>query len=176
MVESSSPQIDTTSAPLSSSSPSSSGPKRKHDEMLDEARCLWATCAAVFRSIDELIPHLSKLHVAGRAKGNLCRWDSCTKEEEGSDELIEHLCLDHLRIRDHSCKWEGCYLRFQTFEELTGHVSEGHIGGGQSQYICNWERCDRKGRPFTQRQKVMRHIQTHTGNHVIKLLLHYNFE
>ncbi|RHZ48441.1 hypothetical protein Glove_551g49 [Diversispora epigaea] len=37
----------------------------------NEAQCLWATCAAVFRSIDELIPHLSRLHVAGRSKENL---------------------------------------------------------------------------------------------------------
>ncbi|CAJ0751794.1 1787_t:CDS:1, partial [Entrophospora sp. SA101] len=44
-------------------------------ENLDEAKCLWATCAAVFHSLDELIPHLSKLHVAGRSRSNTCRWE-----------------------------------------------------------------------------------------------------
>ncbi|CAI2172508.1 12678_t:CDS:2 [Funneliformis geosporum] len=142
------------------------GSKRKEDDAFDETRCLWSTCAAVFRSIDELIPHLSKLHVAGRSKGNFCRWASCSMEKEGSDELIKHLCLDHLETREfrHGCKWQSCHLRFETFEELTGHVSDLHIGSGRSQYICYWEKCDRNGRPFTQRQKVMRHIQTHTGD------------
>ncbi|GBC17787.2 C2H2-type zinc finger transcription factor [Rhizophagus irregularis DAOM 181602=DAOM 197198] len=157
--------IATTST--SESTPTNiAGTKRKEDDAIDETRCLWSTCAAVFRSIDELIPHLSKLHVAGRSKGNFCRWASCSMEKEGSDELIKHLCLDHLETREfrHGCKWQDCHLRFETFEELTGHVSDLHIGSGRSQYICYWEKCDRNGRPFTQRQKVMRHIQTHTGD------------
>jgi hypothetical protein len=160
--------IATTSASELTST-SEVGTKRKEDDALDETRCLWSTCAAVFRSIDELIPHLSKLHVAGRSKGNFCRWASCSMEKEGSDELIKHLCLDHLETQEfrHGCKWQGCHLRFETFEELTGHVSDLHIGSGRSQYICYWEKCDRNGRPFTQRQKVMRHIQTHTGKQYI---------
>ncbi|KAG9296380.1 hypothetical protein G9A89_014972 [Geosiphon pyriformis] len=121
------------------------GAKRKENDLLedqsDEARCLWSTCAAVFRSIDQLVPHLSKLHVAGRSRSNHCLWASCSLEKEGSDELIEHVCSDHLNTQQyqHSCS-------------------------GKSQYICLWEDCDRNGRPFTQRQKVMRHIQTHTGD------------
>src|SRR6185369_5676065 len=88
--------------------------KRKDDHS-EETRCLWSTCAAVFRSTDELIPHLFKLHVAGRSKNNLCHWASCSLEKEDSDELIEHLCADHLNQQQyqHSCKWEGCYLRFE---------------------------------------------------------------
>ncbi|CAG8482354.1 3917_t:CDS:2 [Ambispora leptoticha] len=136
------------------------------DETSDEMRCLWSTCAAVFSSIDELVPHLSKFHVAGRRKGNLCLWASCSMEKEGRDELIEHVCSDHLNTRQfqHCCKWDGCSLRFETFDELTAHVSESHIGSGRSQYVCQWESCSRNGRPFNQRQKVMRHIQTHTGD------------
>ncbi|CAG8635782.1 16950_t:CDS:2 [Cetraspora pellucida] len=155
----------TTSTNFMTTSTSTSGIKRKQDMIFDGARCLWETCAAVFRSIDELIPHLSKLHIARRSNGISCRWASCSKEQENDDELFQHLCHDHLAARDlqHGCKWQGCYLRFETFEELTGHVSEGHIGCGRSQYVCYWERCDRNGRPFSQRQKVMRHIQTHTG-------------
>ncbi|KAF0345090.1 putative Krueppel protein [Gigaspora margarita] len=145
---------------------STSGTKRKQDMIFDGARCLWEACAAVFRSIDELIPHLTKLHIARRSNGISCRWASCSKEQENDDELFQHLYHDHLAARDlqHGCKWQGCHLRFETYEELTGHVSEGHIGCGRSQYVCYWERCDRNGRPFSQRQKVMRHIQTHTGD------------
>ncbi|CAG8660896.1 1086_t:CDS:2, partial [Scutellospora calospora] len=158
--------ITTSTTPTHFMMTTVSGTKRKQDMILDGARCLWETCAAVFRSMDELIPHLSKLHIAGHSDGILCRWASCSKEQENDDKLIQHLCHDHLAARElqHWCKWQGCYLPFETYEELTGHVSEGHIGCGRSQYICYWERCDRNGRPFAQRQKVMRHIQTHTGD------------
>ncbi|KAL1924684.1 uncharacterized protein VTP21DRAFT_4338 [Calcarisporiella thermophila] len=142
-----------------------SGVKRK-DPPNSEARCLWATCAAVFPSLDELISHLCKLHVAGRTKGNRCRWDSCHYEKEGSDELITHLCADHLGAEDfqHTCRWKNCDRRYATFDDLTAHLSDLHIGSGKSVYICEWDGCERKGKPFTQRQKVMRHIQTHTGD------------
>jgi uncharacterized Zn-finger protein len=32
------------------------------------------------------------------------------------------------------------------------------------EYVCEWHKCERKGKPFTQRQKMMRHLQTHTGD------------
>ncbi|KAJ3120158.1 zinc-finger protein, partial [Nowakowskiella sp. JEL0407] len=60
----------------------------------------------------------------------------------------------------HGCLWHGCQDRFDSFDKLTIHVSEFHIGTGKSQYVCEWKHCGREGRPFPQRQKVMRHIQT----------------
>ncbi|KAF9994177.1 zinc-finger protein, partial [Modicella reniformis] len=64
----------------------------------------------------------------------------------------------------HPCLWRGCKLTFPQFESLTSHLSEDHIGMGKSEYICEWANCDRQGRGFGQRQKAMRHIQTHTGD------------
>lgn len=61
--------------------------------------------------------------------------------------------------------------RFQTFDELTDHVSEEHIGSGHSEYVCMWENCERNGKPFNQRQKVMRHIQTRTYQILFKLYM-----
>ncbi|KAK9759600.1 zinc-finger protein, partial [Basidiobolus ranarum] len=139
--------------------------KRKADE-ISESRCLWATCVAIFKSLDELIPHLCKLHVAGRSKGFFCRWEGCDQERTDSEDLIQHLCTDHLGARhyQHRCMWKNCGESYDTFDELTGHVSEIHIGSGKSQYVCLWTDCERNERPFTQRQKVMRHVQTHTGD------------
>ncbi|KAI9008138.1 hypothetical protein BC832DRAFT_530221 [Gaertneriomyces semiglobifer] len=214
----------------------------------DEARCKWATCTAQFRSTDELLPHISKLHLSAnrvnqprkRKSGTLntetplsshasnssidvehtptdmplesthvrpvaesntgtpcaaeladlptspednsprdiqstnrfihaCKWALCKLSDFFSiDDLIAHLCSDHLSLsfttRPHGCLWNGCNSRFTNFDDLTNHVSEEHIGSGQSEYICCWENCERKGKPFNQRQKVMRHIQTHTGD------------
>ena len=149
------------------SSNETAGHKRKLDEQQGEARCLWAACAAVFKCIDDLIPHLTKLHVGSKSikASNQCRWETCQTEKEDTDDLITHLCEEHLGASElkHGCHWQGCETRFESFDDLTGHLSERHIGTGKSQYVCSWEECERQGRAFTQRQKVMRHIQTHTG-------------
>jgi hypothetical protein len=143
------------------------GHKRKLDEQQGEARCLWAACAAVFKCIDDVIPHLTKLHVGSRSikASNQCRWEQCKTEKEDTDELISHVCQDHLGTLElkHGCHWRDCDTRFDSFDDLTDHLSERHIGTGKSQYVCSWEECERQGRAFNQRQKVMRHIQTHTG-------------
>ncbi|KAG0223854.1 hypothetical protein BGW42_005512 [Actinomortierella wolfii] len=65
---------------------------------------------------------------------------------------------------DHVCRWKGCGRVFDSFDSLTTHLSEDHIGTGKSEYRCEWEGCERNGRLFSQRQKAMRHIQTHTGD------------
>lgn len=66
---------------------------------------------------------------------------------------------------DHICDWLDCGLKFNSYEELTKHVNELHVGSGKSTYECKWKDCQRanEGRLFTQRQKVLRHMQTHTG-------------
>ncbi|RKO87845.1 hypothetical protein BDK51DRAFT_35326, partial [Blyttiomyces helicus] len=179
-----------------------------------EASCRWATCTAHFSSLDELLPHISKLHLsANRSRSfstkraaspapepaipdelpspepaapapadqsfasssasnfiHACKWALCTLTSFFSvDELIQHVCSDHLAgltnraavaAKLHGCAWLECEMRYETFDELTDHVSEDHIGSGYSEYICRWEKCERNGKPFTQRQKVMRHIQT----------------
>jgi hypothetical protein len=151
------------------------GQKRKLDEQQGEARCLWAACAAVFKCIDDLILHLNKLHVGSKSikTNNQCRWEACQTAKEDTDDLISHLCQDHLGAPElkHGCHWKGCETRFESFDDLTGHLSERHIGTGKSQYVCSWEECERQGRAFTQRQKVMRHIQTHTGKKGLNLLI-----
>ncbi|KAI8914755.1 hypothetical protein DFJ77DRAFT_463189 [Powellomyces hirtus] len=199
-----------------------------------EAKCHWSTCTAEFRTPDELLPHISKLHLSAnrvshpgkharlvlRSSANpsvhgasdnetedmspdeheadaqnaalppipeissassspnsarssfihACKWALCSLSTFFSvDDLFEHLCSDHLAIKGtvglpHGCMWLGCAQRFETFDELTNHLSEEHIGSGHSEYVCMWENCERNGKPFSQRQKVMRHIQTHTGD------------
>ncbi|KAJ2120098.1 zinc-finger protein [Coemansia sp. RSA 1822] len=147
-------------------------------------RCLWSTCTQIFNSIDELVRHLYKLHVAtNRTAGYqpvgggyaaqglratadfLCRWASCGTRAQDTEELIDHVCRDHLDAAHvlHRCGWTGCLQDHETITGLTEHLSGAHIGSGRSSYICEWQGCERGGRPFTQRQRALRHIQTHTG-------------
>lgn len=51
---------------------------------------------------------------------------------------------------------------------LSAHVISTHIGSRKTQYTCFWADCDRHQRPFTQRQKIIRHLQTHTKNRPYK--------
>ncbi|KAJ1731638.1 zinc-finger protein [Coemansia biformis] len=152
-------------------------------------RCLWSTCTQIFGSIDELVRHLYKLHVAtnrtasyhsspgraaaagGRARLQaitadfLCRWASCDTRATDTEELIDHVCRDHLDAEQvlHRCGWAECGQSHQSISGLTEHLSLAHIGSGRSSYICQWDGCERGGKPFTQRQRALRHIQTHTG-------------
>lgn len=134
----------------------------------DTRTCEWAACDEQFSTLDDLTPHLVKNHLNNRRSIDFhCRWGSCTVSVDGSEELLTHL-TNHLGQRlIHGCRWLNCNRRFASFDELTGHLSEEHVGAGQSKYSCLWEHCDRQGKVFTQRQKVMRHIQTHTGKCVI---------
>lgn len=125
--------------------------------------CQWAACDEKFQQVDELTTHVCKVHLSSRSVNIHCRWGPCTVTVDASDALFNHLS-DHLGQRFlHICGWTNCNQRFETFDELTGHLSEDHVGTGKSRYWCEWQECHRNGKSFTQRQKVMRHIQTHTG-------------
>lgn len=178
-------------------------------------RCLWTGCTAEFISQEDLLPHVSQLHVPIPENDHaLCLWESCETEQTDGDQLLHHLRADHhivlppagaaaalearpLRpeikakpiaakepviapnplsppIQDdrdassgeeqHRCRWKGCKRSFSNYDSLTTHLSEDHIGTGKGEYVCEWEGCERNGRGFGQRQKAMRHIQTHTGD------------
>ncbi|KAJ2065370.1 zinc-finger protein [Coemansia sp. S146] len=134
----------------------------------DEAgqRCLWSTCTQMFQSLDELVRHLYKLHVSSNGsglQGLMCRWASCSARKPGTEELLDHVCRDHLEATVHRCGWAACGRDYGTIDALTEHLAAGHVGGGRSSYACEWEGCERGGRPFAQRQRALRHIQTHTG-------------
>ncbi|KAF9580187.1 small nuclear RNA activating complex, polypeptide 3 [Lunasporangiospora selenospora] len=226
------------SSPLSGTPPSLPlSPHSIEDEQLDHMiRCLWSGCTAEFISPDDLLPHLSELHLP--LVGNdhaLCLWESCATEQIDADKLLQHLRSDHHIVppqhqhqhqhqhqqqhlyshnqqqdmnhtlgitklmpgtlpttvvqpiahrplqatvasaspvkpsgskdkEQHLCHWKGCSRSFPNYDSLTSHLSEDHIGTGKSEYVCEWEGCDRNGRGFGQRQKAMRHIQTHTGD------------
>ncbi|KAJ2845521.1 hypothetical protein IWW36_004746, partial [Coemansia brasiliensis] len=110
-----------------------------------EQRCLWSTCTQIFNSIDELVRHLYKLHVATNRTPShagelpaltaefLCRWASCGTRAHDTEELIDHVCKDHLDAAQvqHRCGWTGCSQEHATISGLTEHLSTVHIGAGR---------------------------------------------
>lgn len=127
----------------------------------EPVQCKWSSCLQSFTQPEDLAPHLFKDHVNKNRKRQLkCYWESCSETVE---DLLKHLTSQHLMGLWLVCRWINCNKRFEGFSTLTNHVSEDHVGSGKSEYECYWVSCDRQGKVFTQRQKIMRHIQTHTG-------------
>ncbi|KAG1741136.1 hypothetical protein EDB19DRAFT_1706531 [Suillus lakei] len=67
------------------------------------------------------------------------------------------------------CKWSGCTQIFSSPDDLTNHILSAHIGSGKAHYECCWEGCSRNGgQGFSSKQKVARHMQSHTGHRPFK--------
>lgn len=67
----------------------------------------------------------------------------------------------------HACCWGTCQAQFDSLDELNSHLSQEHVGSGKSSYRCEWRGCSRAAQgeegAFKQRQKLQRHLQTHTN-------------
>jgi hypothetical protein len=62
-----------------------------------------------------------------------------------------------------------CNMCCSSAEALSAHLEDEHLGSGKGSYTCRWENCTRQHKPFTQRQKAIRHIRTHTGLKAFKV-------
>ncbi|KAI9816394.1 MAG: zinc-finger protein [Thelocarpon impressellum] len=164
--------------------------KRKHGMTADDYVCLWAGCSARFAGHAELEQHVRAAHVPSHAL--FCQWDDCGALADDAVDLSTHLQMDHFvdpalvglqadeSRHDSStsrlCHWTerdergecvGCETACRDSNELQQHVKETHIcklrkkTGG---YVCRWKDCARRDvQPFSQRGKLERHMQVHTG-------------
>ncbi|KNE67401.1 hypothetical protein AMAG_11867 [Allomyces macrogynus ATCC 38327] len=150
--------------------------------------CKWGgtqcptTGTAPFASTDDLVRHVLEAHVQAlfRAAAAGARARSAaqqtpaaaaanedpagTDDEDDDGNTSGAPSTSDAPIDLHVCQWAACAAQFPTFADLTIHVSDTHVGTNRTQYVCEWRSCTRNGRPFTQRQKCMRHLQTHTGH------------
>lgn len=61
-----------------------------------------------------------------------------------------------------------CGRVFKNTFELTEHMISEHVKSGKAKYVCCWHGCERNGREFTQRQKIVRHLHVHTKHKPFK--------
>lgn len=97
----------------------------------------------------------------------LARTRTATSDGE-STRTEEHSLLGE---HDHQCKWlvadargeiRPCNVLLASPRDLTEHVKFTHIGARRCEYICHWQNCDRRCKPFAQRQKIEKHLVVHT--------------
>ncbi|KIJ55326.1 hypothetical protein M422DRAFT_152240 [Sphaerobolus stellatus SS14] len=96
---------------------------------------------------------------------------SSIQESSSSDITNGHSTMDASNSSSdpafHLCQWQSCPMSsvlFQSAMELTQHITDAHVGTGHSRYHCLWEGCNRNGElGFSSKQKILRHIQSHTG-------------
>lgn len=141
-----------------------------------------------YTSVSAINAHDGKNATAGTSGTNLVppprkpsRGDTPQSSQSASQRRGSN---DKEEVTDFQCRWHGCSKVYSTNTALTEHISNVHVGRGKSKYECLWEgcvRCDnecdscdegdkmetdegeKRGRKFATRQKVLRHIQSHTG-------------
>nr|CDJ88572.1 Zinc finger domain containing protein [Haemonchus contortus] len=67
------------------------------------------------------------------------------------------------------CEWinetgKDCGMMFATSTQVAAHVSQHHIGFIEmTAHVCLWRNCERVGKPFKAKYKLVNHIRVHTG-------------
>lgn len=156
-------------------------------------QCLWDSCSFI-DDTDAILRHILSAHVPpGNAPDSLDSNQNVgvpfdrnqTQKKRGIESEIapeekksfkkiqlenEENSLDHAgcgcppEASVHPCKWEDCEESFANHSELTDHIVKVHVGSGKASYTCKWKGCKRADKVFGQKQKVLRHLQTHTGD------------
>ena len=111
--------------------------------------------------------HLESDPVQSPSQGHVHRTArSMSMQSNQSDFCCDNVKIGHDGRKGHYCGWEGCAEMFPDHESLTEHITNVHVGSGKATYECRWIGCERfaEGKKFGQKQKVLRHIQTHTGD------------
>ncbi|XP_066517341.1 zinc finger protein ZIC 2b [Hoplias malabaricus] len=58
----------------------------------------------------------------------------------------------------------ACARTFGSVHALVAHVSAEHVAGSCSeQHVCRWRECERRGKPFKAKYKLVNHMRVHTG-------------
>ncbi|KAJ2624890.1 zinc-finger protein [Coemansia spiralis] len=103
-------------------------------------QCLWSTCTQIFNSIDELVRHLYKLHVATNRASKQNQLITTEQRRppsnsSNSEEQTQNQVLDFM------CKWSSCEVRAPGTDELIDHVCKDHLDAAEILHRCGWTGC-----------------------------------
>ncbi|KAG7901690.1 hypothetical protein KL925_000210 [Ogataea polymorpha] len=164
--------------------------KLTNEEPSNFISCKWNGCNDELDS-SSFNQHILDSHINIKSDTYDCEWKECFFSTDNLDDLLMHAGLhldqspvsmdtltntssstkpaphNHASNAEHTCLWVSedgstCNEHFMTTTDLTNHVIEVHVQSKKSEYTCRWKDCTRELKPFTQRQKVIRHLNTHT--------------
>ncbi|XP_028412983.1 transcriptional activator GLI3-like [Dendronephthya gigantea] len=63
------------------------------------------------------------------------------------------------------CDWTNCGIIFHEQDDLVRHIEKVHIDQRKADdsFVCYWENCVRKQKPFNARYKLVIHMRVHSG-------------
>lgn len=77
---------------------------------------------------------------------------------------IPHNIKNEDLVESHICLWEGCGLSFEDLDDLVQHIENAHVEKGKAdEYVCLWQSCIRRKKPFNARYKLLIHMRIHSG-------------
>ncbi|KAH0544059.1 hypothetical protein FGG08_001677 [Glutinoglossum americanum] len=128
--------------------------------------CQWDQCGVLTQDPNDLSLHLQMDHVA--IPPPVSSFGHCNTSQSSALLSAPETTLRTCEWVDSATRDTGrvCGRSFTNADELQQHTKEAHIGGlrRKTGYVCQWADCSRKGiQPFSQRGKLERHMQVHTG-------------
>ncbi|KAJ3154145.1 hypothetical protein HDU86_004687 [Geranomyces michiganensis] len=136
-----------------------SGEDDEDDESAGEVerRCQWVGCDALFKSSDELVAHVSDLHIGAGKPSYTCQWNGCTREQRPFTK--RHKIANHLRIhtgeRPFECPVADCGKKFSRQDGLNTHIK---THSNIKPYVCTLFNC---GKAYYHARSLRKHEKTH---------------
>lgn len=137
-------------------------------------QCEWKDCNFSCQKVELFMTHIRLAHVQGMVGNMITPSVSSSRPSSLSENVGTDITESPISSETHICLWENentnddtaqitvCQKAFGSTQILNQHVIESHIGLRKNNYVCRWRDCDRHKRPFSQRQKIHRHLITHT--------------
>ncbi|KAI5808822.1 hypothetical protein DFH27DRAFT_241531 [Peziza echinospora] len=137
--------------------------------------CQWEACGIQTSGLDGLATHLHNNHLAP-AVPHHDHSEHSERERSASVSTWANTESSGVSVVPEgenalTCKWcenegdEPCNQTFTSTYDLQTHTKEDHIAylRKKTGYYCKWAGCHRREKEFSQKGKVERHMQTHTG-------------